>query len=495
MGETVASMKILFKGKHLRLKGRFCPAVILGLSAWTLLLISLPVFGKMVFQIMPRLSISEEYSDNYLKSASKQEEFVTSYAPGLNLSLVDVNKRVFLNYTPTYRDYKNLDERDGITHIITMDAQFTPAKHTELAATVAYEGRSDDYQGENRERTASFSGKTQAGKNTDIEYSHRYSKRFEQQLRTGAYKEHTLNTSRAGLSHQYGKKDFIRATFIYESDSYSNSDDDAYKKIAPDASVTHWFSQFYGMETGLSYLKKDFDQDTSDLDTYSGYIRGIRAFSEHLDGYVKYRHSYTDTPTYTHHIFHPSFGMDWDVSEDSGISLGLGLLVHDRSDKGTSTAPFVDINAFKSFEFNPRTSLTLTGTSSYSDSGDDGDSLGFQTSYRAGAVFSHRLSKQIGSNLFGSYTRTEFDDPKRSDNEAMMGAGLTWSPLKWLQFGVNYSFSDYRGSGALREDYQDNRITFRVSLVPETPIRPDKQISRQTFEGQIYSPDYNWSAD
>ena len=108
------------------------------------------------------------------------------------------------------------------------------------------------------------------------------------------------------------------------------------------------------METGLSYLKKDFDQDASDLDTYSGHIRGIRAFSEHLDGYVKYRHSYTDTPTYTHHIFHPSFGMDWDVSEDSGISMGLGLLVHDRSDKGTSTAPFVDIDAFKTFEFNPR---------------------------------------------------------------------------------------------------------------------------------------------
>ena len=57
-----------------------------------------------------------------------------------------------------------------------------------------------------------------------------------------------------------------------------------------------------------------------------------------------------------------------------------------------------------------------------------------------GAVFSHQLFKQLGTNIFGSYTRTEFDDPKRSDNEAMMGAGLTWSPLKWLQFGVITAF-------------------------------------------------------
>ena len=488
-------MKLSYKSPPRKTK-LATPRLLLLVLVLGLILSGLPVFGKMRLQIMPTVSISEEYSDNYLKTdIGKQEEFVTAYAPGLTLSLIDVNTRVFLSYTPTYRDYKNLDERDGINHIVNLDARFSPVRNTDLSAKVAYDGKSGDYQGESRERTASFSGNTQAGKHTDIEYSHRYSKRFEQQLRTGTYKEHTVNTSRAGISHQYGKKDFIRAAFIYESDDFSNSDDDEYEKFNPDASVTYWFSQTYGMETGLNYEKKDFNRDANDLDTYAAYVKGLRSFSKHLDGYVKYRHSYTDTPTYTHHIFHPSFGVDWDVSEDSGISLGLGLLVHDRSDTGTRTEPFVDIDAFKSFEFNPRTSLTLTGSSAYADSGDDAASLGYQTSYRAGMVFSHQLLKQLNTNLFGSYTRTEFEDPNRNDNQSMLGAGLAWTPLKWLRLGVNYSFSDYRSTGSTRGDYQDNRITFSVSLVPETPIRPDKQVTRDTFEGQIYTPGYDFSVD
>lgn len=472
---------------------RSLTALILGL---VLVFAGLPVLGKMVFQIKPVATISEEYSDNYLRQdTGRQEEFITSYAAGLSMSLEDPNTQVYLSYTPTYRDYKNLDERDGVDHVVTLDARFRPSRSTELAARVYWDGKTNDYQGDRRERSASLSGKTEAGKHTDLAYSHAYSRRFEQQLRTGVYKGHTVNTTRADLSHEYGKKDVIRAVFIYELDEYKTADPDGYKKVDPSVTGSHWFSQAYGMEANLGYLNKDFDQDSDDLETWSGYVKFLHAFSKHLDGFVRYRHSYSETPAYTHHIFHPSVGVDWEVSEDSGISLGLGVLAHDRSDGfNNGTTPFIDLDAFKRFEVSPRTSLTFTGSSEYSSSGDSAASLGYQTTYRAGAEFSHQWLKQLGTRVFGAYSRMEFDDPlaSREDDLATLGAGLSWTPLKWMRIGVTYSFTDYRTTAALRNDYQDNRVYFSVSLVPETPIRPDKELSRKTFEDQVFTPENYW---
>ena len=477
-------------------KGRdliFRPWMILSLI---LMAIGFPAFGKMVFQIVPTVSISEEYSDNYLQeSTDKQEEFVSSYAAGLVLSLSDVKTQVVLSYTPTYRDYKNLDERDGIDHIITLDAQFSPAKTTELTARVNYDGRSEDYQGESRERSASFSGKTAAGKQTELTYGHSISRNFEEQVRTGIYKEHTVNTSQVGLSHRYGEKDVVRAGFTYESDAYATADADEYKKLSPSFTASYWFSPIHGMEAGLEYERTDFDQavnglDTEDEDTTSGQLRYIRSFSKHLDGYVKYRHTYTDSQAYTHHIYHPSVGVDWDISEDSGISVGLGLLVHDRSDEeGISKEPFIDLDAFKRFEFSPRTSLTFTGSSDYTSSGEDAASLGYQTSYQVGAALNHQLFRRVGSSIFGAYSRVEYDDPlaSRQDNLATFGAGLTWTPLKWLRLGLSYSFTDYNTTDDIRGDYRDNRVYFNVNLVPEIPIRPEREMSRKEFEDQVFS--------
>ena len=454
-----------------------------------------PVSAKMLFQITPEASISEEYSDNYLReSANKQEEFVTTYAAGLTLAVMAGENQMFLTYTPTYREYRNLDERDGLNHVVSMDARFSPTKHTDLKARAYSDGKSGNYQGETQERNASLSGTTQAGEHTQLTYSHHYSRSFDQQLRTGIYKQHTLNTTQAALNHQYGKKDTLKTAFIYETDTYQSADSDEYKKIEPSVTNAYWFSPLYGMETNLDYQKKDFKQPGNDLDTYAGHMKFMRAFSKNMDGYLRYRHSYTDSETYTHNIFHPSFGMDWDVSEDSGISLGLGLLFHDRSDGANSTDPFVDFNAFKRFEFNPRTTLTLTGSSDYSSSGDTASSLGYQTSYRAGAVFSYQLFKQLGTTLSGAYSRISFDDPltSRDDDMTTLGAGLAWTPLKWLRIGLNYSFTDYRTTAAIRNDYQDNRVFLSVSLIPETPIRPDKALTRTEFEDRVFTPENYW---
>lgn len=460
-------------------------------------LVMAPVSAKMVFQILPTVNISEEYSDNYLRTAAnKQEEFITSYGLGISMSIQDVNKAVFLNYQPTYRDHKNLNDRDRLDHIVSLDATFKPTKHTELDAKIYYDGKNDDYQGDRRERKASISGATEVTQHSRLTYSHNYSRRFEEQLRTGTFKDHTVNTTRAGLRHQYGKKDILNVVFIYETDEYDVADADEYKKFDPSATASYWLSPKNGMEVNLAYQRKDFNLDLNDINTYSGHVRYIRNISPTLDAFLKYRHSYADTRTYTHQIYHPSAGIDWDITEDSGITLGVGALFHDWSnDNNDNVDPFIDLDAFKRFDFSPRTSLTITGSSAYASSGDTAASLGYNTSYQVGAAFNHMLAKRLSTRVFGTYSRIEFDQPQavdRKDDRASLGAGLTWTPLKWLQLGVNYSFTDYRTTDATRDDYQDNRVFFSVTLVPEQPLRPDQDISREAFDDNLFTRENYW---
>ncbi|HCY86018.1 MAG TPA: hypothetical protein DHV36_12855 [Desulfobacteraceae bacterium] len=452
------------------------------------------VYGRVVFQITPTLTISEEYTDNFFSTKdNKEEEFITAYALGFSAGILDANKQVYLSYSPTYQDYRNLDDRDRITHILSMDAAYRPTKHTELAAQAYYEGNSDNNSGENRENKAVFSGKTDISKQTSVSYGHTWSDRFEQQLRTGEYKAHTINTTEVGASRKFGKKDILDVTFIYETDNYDTSDADGYDKFEPEASLTYWFTPKDGMTLSLGYENKDSD-DEEDSETISGYAQYNRNVSRTFDWFLKYRHAYSDTTDYTHHIFHPSLGFDWDVSEDSGVTAGVGVLFHQWSnDNDDDPDPFLELDAFKRFEFSRRTALTFTGESSYSSSSDDASSLGYNISYQAGAQLEHQLMKRLSASMFGSYQRIEFNetDQNRTDDTASLGAGLNWNPLRWLQFSLNYSYTDYQTSSSDREDYEDNRFYFTMTLIPETPIRPDKTISRSEFNDQIFADGWN----
>ncbi|MDA8134494.1 MAG: hypothetical protein M0T82_07710, partial [Desulfobacteraceae bacterium] len=82
--------------KHLNFQ-KYGPVVI---SILLVLFLSPSVaFSKMVTQIVPSLTISEEYSDNYLKTAAnKQEEYITSYGLGFTLGFLDKKSEIYLAY-------------------------------------------------------------------------------------------------------------------------------------------------------------------------------------------------------------------------------------------------------------------------------------------------------------------------------------------------------------------------------------------------------------
>jgi hypothetical protein len=455
-----------------------------------LIFVAGPVYAGTVLQIMPILSISQEYQDNFFSTrTNKQEEFITTYALGFTAGFLKKKHRLYLSYSPEYRDYKNLDDRDGIRHYVRLDGEMTPARHTDIEYGLVYDGDSDNLEGESRSHEAFFSGATRVGKTTHLTYGHQYADRFDRQARTGTYRELTRNTSRAGVHHQYGPQNHLRVTFLYEFDEYDTPDPDAYTRYQPAGYVSYWFTPKHGMDTNLSYEDRDFDDTRDYTRTLSGDVRFIKTVSKTVDTYVKYRHSYSETQDLTHHVFHPSVGFDWQITEDAGISLGAGALFHDwSSNAGDSVDPFLDIDAYKVLSFSPRTSLSLTGTSGYAAAGDQAASLGFTTYYQAGAQLNHHLFKQVTSSFSVAFRRDEYQETAadREDTRVILGAGLAWQPLKWLYVNVNYSFVDFNTTGAFREEYTDNRMFLKIDLVPETPVRMAIDPSRQTLEDSLF---------
>ena len=462
------------------------------LAAMTCILMPTPfVQARMVTQIVPTLTVTEEYKDNYFQTETDTfEEWTTSYELGFSVGFLSKRSKVYLEYNPEYTDYKNLNERDGLDQNASLSGAFQVTKHTSAMIDMNYDGHDGNYTGESWEHSASASVDSQLTKTIKTSLAYDYSNSFDEQVRTGDYKEHQTHNASASICKAFGPQNSMGANFSYETDSYQNSDADEYESYEPSAFLTYWFTRMDGIETNLEYEGKKFDAIAgNDYETISGDIRYIRKFTRHFDGYIKYRHYISDREDGDHVIYHPSVGVDWDITEDSGVSIGIGILFHEwDNDNQDSQDPFLDLNVYKVFNFSPKGSLSIAGSSSYEESSDEAASLGYNISYEAGASLGYLLTRRLSSQLFCSYQLQQFEDTvDRQDDTFEIGGGLTWNPLKWLQVSANVTHTDYKTDDASIDNYKDNTITVFVRFVPERPIRPDKIPSRKILETELFN--------
>ncbi len=448
-----------------------------------LLCIVPPLYARVITQITPTLTITEEYNDNYHQNdVDTFEEWTTTYELGFTMGFLNRKSQIYLGYSPEYKDYKNQDNRDSFDQNVSLSAAFQPTKFTDIQANLYYDGHNGNNEGDSWEHSAILSIDSQLTKTLNAFLSQDYSQSFDQQVRTGDYKEHQTNTTQIGINKKFGAKNSFGLDFTYEFDIYNNSDDDEYKSYEPSAYFKYWLTRLDGLETNLEYTKKEFEIGSeNDDNTFSGDIRYIRKFSRHLDGYIKYRQYLSNKEDGDHLIYHPSVGIDWNFTQDSGISVGIGILFHEWDNENEdSQDPFIDFNAYKVFKLSPRGSLSITGSSTYEESSEEVASLGYNISYQAGFSLEYQLTRRLSSSLFGSYKIQDFqeDDVNRQDDTADIGGGLFWSPLKWLQFSLNASHKNFNSDDTQREDYKENKITFFVRITPEKPIIPDDKPSK-----------------
>ena len=508
--------------------GTMKPGVYIFLT-WVLILTGLcPVRAGMITQITPTVTITEEWTDNFLKSQDDtREEWITTYALGFTLGFLEKTRQIFLSYDPEYKDYKNFDERDSFDHNGTFQGRFQLSKHTNFDVDLGYDGHKGNNQGESWEHTASALFSSQLTKHLNFSIDQDYSKRFDEQERTGEYKEHEVNTTTVAVINEFGEKDRMGLDFSYEFDDYKEPDRDEYDEYNTSGFLTYWMTPLNGIDSEISYKNRELNDPNDDLEEYEGFIRYLRKFSRQLDGYIKYRHYLSQKSEGDHTIYHPSAGFDWEVTRDSGISLGLGVLFHDWEDGDTSTDPFIDLDVYKIYDFSRQGTLTLSGSSGYKENTGENINRGFSIYYKAGFDLDYQLQKHMSSNLygsiryddysrptsqrqgdtlsyetgaslnyqmlerlssniFGSYVQTEYFEPSRNrmDTTVELGGGLSYLPLRWLRLSISYQFTDFESDASERGDYTKNEVTFSASFIPARPITPDRVKIQGIGEGQ-----------
>ncbi|WP_320041049.1 hypothetical protein [uncultured Desulfobacter sp.] len=468
-------------------------AVFYFLAALIVILIpSEKVDARMITQLTPTLTITEEYNDNYFQTDKDPfEEWITSYGLGFSIGLLTRKTNIVLEYEPEYMDFKNLDDRDGFDHNASFSGDFKLTRHTQAKADIVYDGDSDNKDGESWEHSASASIDSQLSRTVNASLSYDYAKTFNQQDSTGTYREYETNTAYASVQKVFNARNSTGANFTYESRDYKTTDADTYDRYSPKAFIKYWMTPLDGVEVNAEYENKDFSTASgNDYSTIAGDIRYIRKFNRHLDGYIKYRHYLSDRTDGDHRIYHPSVGIDWDITEDSGISLGVGVLFHQwDNENDDSQDPFIDLNAYKIFNFSPKGVLSFTAKSKYEESDEDSASLGYNITYELGAKLNYDLTRHISSSLYGSYKLQDFQEATvdRMDHKATFGGSLIWHPLKWLQLSADVSHTSFNSDDDSRKDYEENKVTFLIRLIPETPIRADSINSRKSLEDQLFN--------
>ncbi len=411
-----------------------------------------PCSAKKV-EFKPTLTVTEQYTDNFNRTkTNKKDEWSTTYAAGLTLSVADQKANFSLQYTPMYRDYAEFNERDTFAHNVYADGRLYTGKHTFLNFTERFvrdETRSD---------------------------------------RNNVFREHQTNTTAAGITHTFGKKDVLGMGYTYSFDDYENANADGYVSHKPSARITYWFTPEYGFNANVHYKITDYDTSGDDLDTYSADMKLMRKFTRHLDGYVKYSHLHTERNSGDHTVYNPSVGIDWQPAKDSGISLGLGVLMNEWESGSDSEQLFAEFDAFKDFIFSKRSKLSVTGSSGYDDAGSNASSLGFKIYAQAGALYTYRITKTLTTELEGSVEYENYDQPtiNRVDTESTVGAGIVWFPLKWLSVSFRYTFTDFETDSVSRQDYQENKVSLSASFIPSRPTRVSGLDSRRLLEDRFF---------
>jgi hypothetical protein len=406
-------------------------------------------------QFTPLITITEEYTDNFYRTRNnKDDEFLTRYQAVLSFSVIDKQDSLVIEYSPNYTDYMDRNENDAWNHTLSVDAVL------------------------------------HASKKTILSFSDSYNRSLNRTVRTNTFEKHDTNTGTAALRHQFGRNDFFNLSYTYAFDNYENPNQDEFKTHRPSAYMMYWFSPQFGMDINASYSKTDFEISTNDLETLQGDLRILKKINPHLDAYVKYAHTYTEQNAGDHVIYNPSIGFQWNPTEDSGIVLGGGVLFQEyqNNSEADSERFFLEFDVYKNFNFSRRHNLSITGSSRYNDINEAASSLGFTINYQAGFLHTYRLTRRLSSELRGSFNLSEYDEPgvDRKDETLTMGAGLVWSPLRWLNFNFSYTFTDFNTDSVL-DDYQEHSAFISTTITPQEPLRMNSSTPRQDLEGRLFN--------
>ena len=429
----------------------------------TWLIIFSAVSGAAGFQLTfaPRVSLSEEYTDNLVLSESNEEnDFITLISPGFTFEAIERNSGLSLSYDPSYSIYSRFSEYNTWRHRADLSLWTDIARSTRLEITDSF-ARTEDPLDE--DDLFESTGEALPG--------------VDDYLREGR-NVYYRNSAGINITHQFGASDSISFGYTYsilENDDQEVENNESHNPLV---NLTYWIvPNKWGIETDFGYTRGEYDasgeiEPSDDFDDWRASIRLIRRFTRHFESFVEYAHTVMDYKGEEegYNVYDSLAGMNYTFAEDAQLSLGVGYFIQDREVSSNERRVYVNGDLGKTWSFR-HASINVAGTSGYGESNLGADNLGFNVFYQGQCTADYEFSRRVQADFSCSYRVDDYinDDDDRKDKTTRVSMVLNYQPLEWMNIGFAYSFNTVN-SNFDEEGYDVNSFLLRVTLTPSQPF-------------------------
>lgn len=402
--------------------------------------------------LMPRVTVMEEYTDNVdLVGENPRSDFITSVTPGLTVATSSPAREASLSYEPTLRYYAETGTRLASLHAASLNALNRFSRHSrfEFMDTFNY---TDDPMAE-RDLTFTRAGEPEPPPDT---------------TRRTDREPYYTNTINARFHHDLARDSFF---FLNYTNSILRNEDPTVEnntRNEPSAGLTYWFNSRYGIETRARVTFADFDLATDPYNEYQVSSRFMRRFTRNFDAFVQYTHTVFDSmgDTEDYRVYEGTVGVDYHPSPTTFFTLSAGYFYRDDP-RDPQDGYVVRADMAKRFS---RGSVRVTGGTGYRLTYGGAENLGFTEFSEIAVSGYYDFSRRLAGEGLASYGIDTYNDAAgREDTSTTFEAGLRYIWTPWLSTRVRFSHRIV-DSNAPGESYDENRVTFSISIVPPHPI-------------------------
>jgi hypothetical protein len=191
---------------------------------------------------------------------------------------------------------------------------------------------------------------------------------------------------------------------------------------------TYYFNPKTSAFVGYRYIKKDLDQES---DTFFDY-----------------------------EMHNPKFGFSHSLYENVSLTAAAGYLLRKVDNKDDEQDFYGQLNFTGQYK---QLTATVYGERGFFDDYTSADSLGFYKFWRTGLDARYQLFERFRVEGFFYFERDKFVDIGRTDKYYNVRGRLTYQPLKWAYFSLDYQYNK-RDSTSPFESYTNNRIFFQITF-------------------------------
>ena len=367
---------------------------------------ALPAFGAQI-TFSPRLTLSEEYTDNVFRTPDNTEEdFIFRVSPGVTLDFLGRRADLSLAYDPSYSDYANNTDLSRWSHAANLAGNWQMTRNTRAFLTNRF------IYTEDPELEDAVTGRNS---------------------RNPYYR----NTSVIGITNQFGARNVVTLQYTHrefrEDTAFGIPSDDSIT-YSPELMLDYWFNTRWGFDGRLAYTNGQFEL-SEDFENIYADVRLLYNYSRRWEFFFRYAHTYQEykEESEDYQIYYPSLGFEYTYDETTFLSLEGGPLVRDYEDRSEEYG-------FTVFADGRKTWLFQRGDiNAFVRNGIDYDyvstqNLGLFYYTEVGAGADYRFSQNFSGDVNASYRYNAYVDvdPERYDNIYRAGVGLQWLVTYYL---------------------------------------------------------------